>query len=115
MKNSQALQNKKMLKGSDDQEILMSMLTSMIEDVIKNPRGSIRVFTTQALIDALEKRNTVFSKVMSNSRDERNKFVKEVVINTIKRAKLVEFADKIMPECDKVYWKWDKQYQAAAK
>jgi uncharacterized protein (DUF2461 family) len=115
MDNKQALQNKNMLKGSHDQEILMTMLTSMIEDVIKNPRGSIRVFTTQALIDSLEKRNTVFSKVMNNSTDERNKFIKEVVINTIKRAKLVEFADKIMPECDKVYWKWDKQYHTAAE
>lgn len=115
MNENKTLYNKNMLKGSNDQEVLMTMLTSVIEDVVNNPRGSIRVFTTQALIDALEKRNTVFSKIMSNSKDERNKFVKEVVVNTIKRAKLVEFVDKIIHECDKAYWKWDKQYQTAGK
>jgi hypothetical protein len=115
MDENQALQNENMLKGSYDQEILMTMLTSMIEDIVQNPRGSIRVFTTQATIDALEKRNTVFSKVMNNSKDERNKFIKEVVVNTIKRAKLVEFADKIMPECDKIYWKWARRHHTAAK
>ncbi len=115
MKNNRTIRSKNILKGSYDQELLMIMLTSRIEDVVNNPRGSIRVFTTQALFDALVKRNTVFSKIMNNSKDEIDKFVKEVVVNTIKRAKLVEFADKIMPECDKVYGKWHRQYTSAIK
>ena len=60
--------------------------------------------------DALDKRNIRFSEIKNSSSTERKNFYKEVIIISVKRAKLISSVDKIVVECDKKYETWEKSF-----
>ena len=55
-----------------------------------------------------EKRKTKLKKIKFNEQTEKDKFINEVITNTIKRSTLIESADKIFNTCTQVYDSWKK-------
>jgi hypothetical protein len=98
------------LTGYEEQEILIDMLSSSIGRVVGTEEGALKIYVKQSLNDALVKRKAAFKDIKYTTQDEKTRFVNDLVINTIKRAKLVADADKIVPECNRAYDEWKQKY-----
>ena len=101
----------KKMKGYEEQEILIDMLSEKMGEITGMQAGTLKLFVSQALMDSLEKRKMPFKKIKYATQEEKTKFVDEIVINTVKRAKLVASVDEIIIQCHKVYEDWKHKYR----
>ena len=97
--------------GFKEQEILIDQFAEHISNYSKLHKDTIKIYVTDALSDALEKRSTTFKKMKSKELEERNAFVRDIVAFSIKRATLIASFDKIYEDCIKVYEDWKKTYR----
>ena len=102
---------KQKISGFEEQEILIDLLAEKISSYSKLHQDTIKLYVTDALSDALEKRNTSFKKMKSKDLEERNNFVKDIVAFSIKRATLIASFDKIYDECIQAYEEWKNIYR----
>ncbi len=68
------------LTGYEEQEILIEMLTEKISEITKMYASTLKLYVSQALQDALDKRKMPFKKIKYTSQEEKTKFVSEIVI-----------------------------------
>lgn len=111
MDNRKYLEKQKTITGYEEQELLIDMLADTIEKIAQKSEGSMRLYVRQGLDDALQKRNKTFKDMKFTPIEERNNFVYDIVINTVKRTKLVASVDEIVNSCTKVYSEWKKIYR----
>lgn len=101
----------KNLTGYADQEILIDRLSIAISNFSKMHSGTIRMYVKDALNDALGKRNASFKDMKIRSKEERNNFVKDIVVFSIKRSTLIASFDDIYEACLAVYYEWKKEFR----
>ncbi len=99
------------LTGYEEQEILIDMLAETIGKTAGMNTDSLKYDIRESLYDALEKRHLKFKDIKTQTAEEKKSFVNDIVINTVKRATLVEKVDEIIEECNKTYTKWKKKYR----
>jgi len=101
----------KNIKGYDEQEILVELLSTTISKISGMSSGTLGLHIKQSLTDVLEKRHTSFKKIKTLTNEEKGQFVHDLIIMTIKRAKLVGSVDRILAESEKAYDEWKKKYR----
>ena len=101
----------KTLTGFEDQEELIKLFASTISSISGMSEGMLTLHLKQSLNDVLEKRHTTFKKVKTFTVEEKKQFIHDLVIITIKRAKLVSTVEPILMECEKAYESWKKVYR----
>ena len=111
MDNTELNIKKKKIKGFEEQDILIEELSHAISRASRETESSIRIHVTEGLYDALEKRHIPFKKTKALTVEEKQKFINDIVINTIKRAKLVVWTDKILEESNRAYNDWKIIYR----
>lgn len=99
------------LAGYEEQEILIDRLSGCISDIVGMNHQTMKMYVSKGLEDALEKRHKKFRDIKATTQDEKTRFVSDVVYNTIKRAKLVQSVDKIIPECNRIYDEWKHEFR----
>ena len=102
---------KETMAGYDEQEKLIDMMSSSIANIVEMNASTLRLSVDQALNDALKKRDAAFKDIKFVSQNEKTEFVNDLVIQTVKRAKLVGSVDEIVEECNKVYDEWKIKYR----
>ncbi|HOO71632.1 MAG TPA: hypothetical protein PK926_07710 [Spirochaetota bacterium] len=109
MRTEERERQKQQSSGYRDQEELIDVLSESISTLGDLSKGMIVLHLRQSLIDCLEKRGTTFKKIRSLPPEEKETFINELVINTVKRAKLVGSVDKIIESCNSAYDAWKKK------
>lgn len=101
----------KTITGFDEQEELIKLFASTISSISEMSEGMLSLHLKQALNDVLEKRHTTFKKIKAYTIEEKKQFIHDLVIITIKRAKLVNAVEPILVKCEKAYESWKKIYR----
>lgn len=99
---------KKTITGFEEQEELIKLFATAMSSISGMSEGMLSLHLKQALTDVLEKRHTTFKKVKAFAVNDKKQFIHDLVINAVKRAKLVNTVDSIIVECEKAYESWKK-------
>ena len=84
---------KKKLTGYQEQEVLIQLFAACIAGIVGMNEETLKLYLSQALQDALDKRKMTFKHVKSIPKEEKVKFINDLVLYTVKRAKLVSSVD----------------------
>lgn len=94
------------IKGENFEKLFIDNLAARISEVVNMSKYLLKLFIIQSIKDAFVKDGITPEDVTYHYVLKKYDFFYSVIINMIKRAKLVGDVDVILPLCNEIHNKW---------